>query len=151
MRKILSCWFFMILLSAFTYGSPTPWYTQWNEALHASFSQEKPILMVFSGSDWCKPCMMLEKSVFSTPEFQEYAAHHLVLLKVDFPRQKKNLLPEAQRIHNEFLAEKYNPEGEFPEVLLLNAEGELITKIDSRYTSSADFIRYLQQLPAIPK
>jgi hypothetical protein len=84
-------------------------------------------------------------------DFQSYAAQHLVLLKVDFPRQKKNLLPETQRTHNEVLAEKYNSEGEFPCVLLLNAEGELMTKMDHRYTSSADFIRYLQQLPAIPK
>jgi thioredoxin-related protein len=151
MKKIIRFWFIMMMFSAFAYAYPPQWYTQWNDALHASISQDKPILMVFSGSDWCKPCMMLEKAVFETPDFQAYAAQHLVLLKVDFPRQKKNLLPEAQRNQNEALAEKYNPEGEFPCVLFLNAEGELITKMDHRYTSSTDFIHYLQQLPAIPK
>ena len=146
MKKILHLWFLMMMLSACTYANPPQWFIYWNDAVQASALQGKPILMVFSGSDWCKPCMMLEKAVFEVPDFQEYAAQHLVLLKVDFPRKKKNSLSEAQSKHNASLAEKYNPEGEFPAILLLNDNGDLLSKVHTRYTTADEFIGYIQHL-----
>lgn len=151
MKKFLLFGWMMATLSAFAFTHPPQWCTTWNEAVHQSALSDKPILMVFAGSDWCKPCMMLEKTIFETPDFQEYAAQHLVLLKVDFPRQKKNRLPETQRTHNEGLAEKYNPEGEFPCLLLLNAKGDLISKVPHTPTSSFDFIGQIQHLLASQK
>lgn len=135
----------LLIFTAATANSPQ-WYSSWNEAVEQSTLLEKPILMVFSGSDWCKPCMMLDKTVFDSPDFQEYAAKNLILLKVDFPRQKKNRLSETQRMHNEELAKKYNPNGEFPLVLLLNTQGELISQINHSPKSSEEFIRLTQQL-----
>ena len=51
------------------------------------------LLIEFTGSDWCPPCIMLGRQVFSQPEFKDYAAQHLVLLEVDFPRTME-LSPE---------------------------------------------------------
>ena len=146
MKKFLLFGLMMTSISASTFTYPPQWFSTWSEAVQQSALSDKPILMVFSGSDWCKPCMILEKTVFDAPDFQAYATQHLVLLKVDFPRQKKNRLPEIQRQHNEGLAAKYNPNGEFPFLLLLNASGDLLSKVNQSPTSSLDFICQIQHL-----
>ncbi|MDB5260947.1 MAG: thiol-disulfide isomerase, partial [Adhaeribacter sp.] len=89
-------------------------------------AEHKYILLNFSGSDWCGPCIQLNKSVFQTEEFAKYAAESLVLANADFPRLKKNQLVPAQQALNEALADKYNKTGAFPLTLLLNADGKII-------------------------
>ncbi len=90
--------------------------------------QEKPILMIFSGSDWCKPCIQLRETVIGTDQFTTFAEEELVLLELDFPYKRQNRLPKAQRKHNDALAAKYNPTGEFPLMLLLDNEGNTINQ-----------------------
>ena len=102
----------------------------------SSVASNKPILMIFSGSDWCKPCILLKKEVLQSPAFQSYAKDHLVIQEVDFPYRKANKLSKEKQQANDALAAKYNPEGNFPKVILLNAGGEIIGKIKSRETSS---------------
>ena len=58
--------------------------------------------MDFTGSDWCGWCIMLDKEIFSKPEFKEYASKNLVLLELDFPRRKE--LSEETMEQNERLA-----------------------------------------------
>ena len=65
------------------------WLTNFETAQARARSEKKLLLIEFTGSDWCPPCIMLERQVFSQPEFKEYAAQHLVLLEVDFPRTKE--------------------------------------------------------------
>ena len=69
-------------------AKPT-WLTNFDTAQARARSEKKLLLIEFTGSDWCPPCVMLERQVFSQPEFKEYAAQHLVLLEVDFPRMKE--------------------------------------------------------------
>lgn len=85
--------------------------------------ENKSILMVFSGSDWCKPCMQFKKDVLENPEFHSYQNEKLVHLELDFPYRKKNRLSAERLAHNEQLAEKYNPKGEFPSIVLMDANG----------------------------
>ena len=87
------------------------------EAFALSAKKQQPVMLVFSGSDWCAPCIKFEKEILSTEIFRAFAEANLILLKVDFPQRK--LLPDAIRIQNDQLAEKYNPDGIFPQILLI--------------------------------
>lgn len=101
------------------------WYTDWDAAAKASKSSKKPILMDFTGSDWCGWCIRLKDEVFSTPEFQKWADKNVVLLEVDFPRQKPQ--SDAEKKKNRALAEKYNIEG-FPTIIFAKPDGTAIGK-----------------------
>ncbi len=102
--------------------------TNLDEAQALGKKENKLILLKFSGSDWCGPCIQLQKTIINDPAFVVFAHEKLVLLKADFPRQKKNQLSKAQQAENDKLAERYNPEGEFPYMLLLNTDGKVLYK-----------------------
>ncbi|HVV05290.1 MAG TPA: thioredoxin family protein, partial [Puia sp.] len=96
------------------------------EARQLAQQQHKHILLNFSGSDWCGPCIMLRKEVFDVPSFQSFADSTLVLVNADFPRLKKNQLPKEQQQSNDKLADQYNTQGKFPLTLLLSADGKIL-------------------------
>jgi hypothetical protein len=80
----------------------------------------------------------MKKEVFESEAFLSLAEEHLVLVRADFPRSKKNQLSKEQTKHNESLAEKYNPEGKFPFTLLLDSTGKVLKKWDGYVFSSQD-------------
>jgi thioredoxin-related protein len=88
--------------------------------------EHRYILLNFSGSDWCGPCIMLRKEVFDSPTFMAFADSALVLVNADFPRMRKNQLSKEQQQQNDQLADHYNSQGKFPLTLLMNAEGKVI-------------------------
>lgn len=88
--------------------------------------EHKLILINFSGSDWCGPCIRLRKEILESQTFENYAAGHLILVRADFPRQKKNQLSKEQVKLNEALADKYNAEGKFPFTLLVDENGKIL-------------------------
>ena len=102
----------------------TTWLHDIEEAQTLAAEQDRPILMVFAGSDWCKPCILMKRQIWSNPAFEAYASESLVLLELDFPARKKNALSPDQVAHNEKLAEQYNPKGLFPQAVLVDAEGK---------------------------
>ena len=75
-------------------------------------------------ADWCAPCIKLDKNVWQSEVFKVYANDKLVLLRADFPKKKNNALPDELRTANLALAEKYNKEGFFPLVTVLDKKGE---------------------------
>jgi thioredoxin-related protein len=102
------------------------WRNNLQEAELVAKKEHKHILLNFSGSDWCGPCILLRKEIFDSPEFLQMADSELVLVNADFPRKKKNQpSPDQQRINNE-IADRYNPQGQFPLTLLLNADGKVL-------------------------
>jgi thioredoxin-related protein len=102
------------------------WQSDFEKAKKLAKDKDKYILLNFSGSDWCAPCIRLKKEVFDNGLFRKLADSSLVLFNADFPRNKKNQLPkEIQRL-NERLAEQYNPLGKFPFTVLLTSEGKVI-------------------------
>lgn len=139
-----------ILISILFILSFTPeWLTNFDAAKETAARENKYILLNFSGSDWCGPCIRLKKEVFESDAFSALAGNKLVLLRADFPRSKKNQLPKEQVKHNEMLADKYNPEGKFPFTLLLSPDGKVIKEWDGYVFASQDkFIEELKQ--AIP-
>ena len=96
------------------------WLTNYDQALSQAKSQNKQLLMDFTGSDWCGWCIKLDKEVFLLPEFKSYADQNLVLLQVDFPRQKT--LPQSEKDQNSQLAVKFKVEG-YPTIVVLNPDG----------------------------
>lgn len=120
---------FVTLFSIFALFSPG-WGLDMEQAKTEAKAEHKLILLYFSGSDWCGPCIKLKKDIYESEEFGAFANEHLVLVKADFPRQKKNQLDKKQTQHNEALAEKYNNKGKFPFSVLINADGKVLKEWD---------------------
>jgi len=118
-----------LLLTFFT-PTTTPWLGDINTAVDQASKEHKLIIVNFSGSDWCGPCIRLRKEILESGLFEKYAQDHLVLVRADFPRQKKNQLPADQVKRNEALADKYNPEGKFPFTLLIDEHGKVLKSWD---------------------
>ena len=124
---------------AFTFSGPG-YQSNLDKALAEARAKNKTILMVFAGSDWCRPCMQFKKEILENPEFVKYADEKLVILYLDFPSRKKNQLPEAQKAHNEKLAEQYNKQGAFPHIVLMDKDRKIITPVEFHNQTAADFI-----------
>ena len=86
------------------------WLTNFEEGQKQANEQHHSILLNFSGSDWCMPCMKMKKDVFETADFKKYADDNLILINADFPRRKTKL-PKEQKAQNDQLAERYNTHG----------------------------------------
>ena len=140
--------FRMIIVGLLLFGSLTwtseIWLNDYKTAIQQSKAEEKPILLVFSGADWCKPCIRLNQQVFQTETFEEYAQDNLILLKADFPRKRKNRLSETQQEHNDKLAEQFNPNGIFPYVILLSDNGQSQKIIQTDVKDASQFIQQLK-------
>ncbi len=122
------------------------WTSNFEAASKEAKANNKPIMMVFAGSDWCKPCIMLRKEVWESYSFMKYAKDNLVLVELDFPRMKKNQLSAEQTKHNELLASKYNKEGIFPLVVLTDPEGKVIAKTGYKPGGPDKYIEHLKEL-----
>lgn len=101
----------------------------------------KPILLIFSGSDWCGWCVKLDKEVFSTQEFKDWAAENVVTVIADFPATKQ--LPQELAMQNEKLKNTYNVTG-FPTVFLLKDDGSVIARTGYQHGGAANYIRHLK-------
>ncbi len=102
------------------------WQTDFDKALNQAKQEHKYVLLNFSGSDWCIPCIKLHKEIFESDAFASFAGDKLVTVNADFPRLKKNQLPKDQQKKNEQLADKYDPQGNFPYTLLLDEQGNVV-------------------------
>ncbi len=137
---------FLIFSAWFTFGQPI-WMKDFEQAKKVSHEKNTYILINFSGSDWCGPCIKMERQIFENPEFQAYAAEYLVLVNADFPRLKKNQLDKAQVGLNEKLAEQYNKSGIFPLTLVVDEEGKVLKRWEGYPgTDSHAFIAELQNI-----
>ena len=94
------------------------WSTDLEKAFKDAKTQDKAVLVEFTGSDWCPPCIAMRKNVFSKKEFVDGASKNYILVELDFPNGDK-----AVREKNEPYAKKYKIEG-FPTVILFNSEGK---------------------------
>ena len=114
----------------------------YKEAQRISERTKKPIMIIFSGSDWCGWCVKLDNEVFSKKEFQNWAKDHLVVYLADFPHRKK--IPAAQKVQNDELARKYRVRG-FPTVLIVNAKGDVIAQTGYREGGPVKYVQHLKQ------
>ena len=132
----------LLLLTGFVMNSQN-WVNDLDEAKKMASDKNISIILVFQGSDWCAPCIKLDKEIWSTQEFIEYANEHYVMLKADFPRKKKNALQKEQQEKNNNLAENYNKNGYFPFVVVLNNEGKVLNELGYKKSNPKDYIKLL--------
>jgi cytochrome c biogenesis protein CcmG, thiol:disulfide interchange protein DsbE len=99
------------------------WLVSYAEASEVSKKTGRPILVNFTGSDWCGWCIKLKDEVFSKPEFREWASRSVVLLELDFPRSKE--MPDDLKAQNATLRDKYEIRG-YPTILFLDHEGTIM-------------------------
>src|ERR1700761_6911238 len=112
------------------FSTNVTWLGDFDSAKIQASQQHKLILVNFSGSDWCGPCIRLRKEILESSTFESYASTKLVLVRADFPRQKKNQPSKEQIKLNEALADKYNTEGKFPYTLLIDETGKVLQRWD---------------------
>ncbi|MAE15378.1 MAG: thioredoxin family protein [Crocinitomicaceae bacterium] len=83
---------FIIIALAQTNNAQTVdlnWHTDLSKAVSISINEKKPIMLFFTGSDWCGWCMRLKKEVFNHEKFKIWSDDQIILVELDFPRRKK--------------------------------------------------------------
>ena len=119
--------------------SSVVWLTDFEAAKKQAVAEKKPIMMFFTGSDWCGWCQRLHEDVLDKSEFQKLAGDKLVLLELDFPRSKK--LPDAVKKQNDELGKKFKVDG-YPTVVVLASDGE--TELDRTVGYDTDLVNNLK-------
>lgn len=117
-------------------------YNNPDQAFLVALQSKKPVLLIFSGSDWCLPCEKLNREIISDSAFKNFASQNLVLIEADFPQKIK--LSKEQILWNERLAEEFNPDGIFPYLLLLKADKSIISSLDYVHYDTAHFIEEIK-------
>lgn len=135
-----------ILISAQAQKGHDDWLTDYDTAIKQAKKENKTVLMAFSGSDWCRPCIMLSKEVFEKDIFKKYAHENYVLLYVNFPRKSANKLSAGQQAHNDRLAKKFNKEGDFPKVILIDKEGNIKGSLGYIAGGAENYIKKLKAI-----
>jgi thioredoxin-related protein len=133
--------FFLLITVSLSYSQN--WNTNFEDVKAKAEKENKNILLVFSGSDWCGPCIKLDKVVWQSPEFQAESDKSWVIYKADFPKKKANQLSPELTESNNKLAEKYNKNGSFPLVLLLDKKGKIIGVTGFKNVSAPDYIKLI--------
>ncbi len=96
----------LLMIFIFIATGPVEWLNDFEAAKTIAEQNHKYILLNFSGSDWCAPCIKMKQEVFENDAFLTIAEKQLVLLRADFPRAKKNQLSKEQQKHNEAAGRK---------------------------------------------
>lgn len=116
-----------LLVAAFIHSSANAagvtWHTNYEEAVNQSKEKSKPMILFFTGSDWCTWCNKLEEEALNTPDFADQANDKYIFVKLDYPMQKK--LSTALIEQNKQLQEKFDIRS-FPTVILLDANQQQI-------------------------
>jgi len=123
----LSASFSLLLLAQPVLASKPGWSENFADARQRSATENKPLLLDFTGSDWCGYCIRLDREVFAKEPFREFASKALVLLEVDYPRNKTQSAELVRQ--NAMLDKKFQIEG-YPTLILLSPDGKLLKRWD---------------------
>ncbi len=129
--------------SSQTPSSKPGWITSYEQGQQEAKANNKLVLLDFTGSDWCGWCILLDREVFSKPQFKEYASKNLVLVEVDFPKMK--YVSAATRAQNERLAMRYQIQA-FPTIIVLNGDGQIVGELGYMQGGPDAFIAVLEKL-----
>ncbi|WP_299682170.1 thioredoxin family protein [uncultured Dokdonia sp.] len=138
-----------ITIAAVSNAQEATWLTDFDKAKRVAKKEKKPILMYFTGSDWCGPCKMLKKDFWQHSEFLKQA-NDFVLLEVDVPFREDIITPEQFKKNKE-LQKKYNKDGAFPTLLALDANGKIKERISaySMLRDTSGYFAFLDKARAI--
>lgn len=133
----------IVALAASGAAAASGWDEDYDKALERAAKEGKYVLVDFSGSDWCGWCIKLDQEVFSKQAFKDYAKENLVLVLLDFPRQKSQSKSVQER--NQALMRKYGVRG-FPTVLVLNPKGEVAGRTGYKPGGPEAYVKHLKEI-----
>lgn len=116
------------------------WYTNYQEALARAKAEKKPLLLFFTGSDWCGWCKKMENEILQTPDFAQTAGNSFIFVMLDFPMNKT--LPQAIADQNGELKQKYGITG-YPTVVILDSNENFIAETGYRSGGGKSYADYL--------
>lgn len=139
LQKIMTVLVASVAMVGVSYANLEGWSTDLEKALEQAKKEKKNVLVEFTGSDWCPPCIAMRKNVFSKKEFVDAASKDFILVELDFPKADK-----ALKKKNDPYAKEYNIEG-FPTVILLDPEGKEFTRFfASEHPTTEKFLAHLK-------
>ena len=143
MKTLLSAVLVAGFFPLITQAAPPPgWTDNYAQAVERAKADNKCLLLDFTGSDWCGYCKMLDKEVFATPQFKEWAKKYVELVEVDFPHSTP-LSPQV-KAQNSGLAQKYPVHG-YPTIVILEPDGKVRAQ-KVGYHPGSGAASYLQSL-----
>lgn len=136
MKKIVLVAFFFIGISV-SQAQELKWYTDVKEAIKVSNKKKKPLMLFFTGSDWCGWCIRLQNEVLKTPEFSTWANENVILVELDFPRRTAQA--EAIKAQNNELQQVFGIQG-FPTVYFAKAKIDKKGKVNFEGLGSTGYV-----------
>lgn len=122
---------------------PGKWMTDFEQARAVAREKKMPILVAFTGSDWCHWCVKMDKEIFLTGEFSAYARENLVLVVADFPARRK--LPAKIARQNDGLSRKYGVKG-IPINLFIDEKGNELGRMKYEEGGAEKYIGHIREL-----
>ena len=113
------------------------WHTDMSKAVQISMQEEKPVLLFFTGSDWCGWCIRLQKEVFKTEEFVKWANENVVLVELDFP--KRTPQDDTVKMQNYQLQQLLQVKG-YPTIWIVNPEKTAENKINLNALGNTGYV-----------
>ena len=144
MKRLLAC--LLLAVATSSRAAEAEWLTDYQAALNRAGTEHKLVLLDFTGSDWCSWCKKLKAEVFDQPEFAAFASENLVLVEVDFPRQKR--LSADQKAANDGLARNFNIQG-YPTIIIVDAAGNKVGQAGYMPGGPKAFIEHLEKIPGM--
>jgi len=120
-----------------------PWTTDYPAAVARAKAESRPLFLLFTGSDWCPYCIVLEKEILGTPEFAHFARDQLVAVFFDFPRHKR--LEAALEKQNAAVSNNWDVHA-YPTVLIVAPDGRRLGQLGYMEGGPKTFIRAIRQL-----
>jgi len=126
MKTTIHILFLSLVMSINSFSQELTWHTDMNKASELAIEQDKPVLMFFTGSDWCGWCIRLQNQVLKTDAFKTWASENVVLVELDFPRRKK--IEKSLQVQNAYMQQLLKVRG-YPTVVFVKpqkvAEGKM--------------------------
>ena len=124
------------------FAAPENWFTDYDIAAKRAAREKLPMLVLFTGSDWCPGCIALGQRTLATSEFKEFAKKNLIAVYLDSPRNPP--LTAAQRRQLAAAAEKLQPGPYVPTTVIVSPEGKVLARIVG-YRSAGDYIAAIKE------
>ena len=131
-------------VAAGVFAMPAGFTDDFDAALKKAAAENKTVLTLFTGSDWCIWCKRLEGEVLSQKAFSDEVGKTFVPVFLDFP-SNKSLVKESTAKRNGELSEKYAVRG-YPTVLLLDAKGEVLGQTGYKEGGPEKYLAHLKGL-----
>ena len=126
-------------------ATPGKWTQDYDAALALAKEHGLPVMLKFTGSDWCGWCQLMEREVFSKKDFENWADGRVMLVTLDFPKFS-DTVPKEYKERNERLASENGIRG-FPTYVVRDGEGKVLGRLGaSRDASVKDFTAQFERL-----